>query len=166
MRDSPPRYVVDTNVFIDCHRGGLLGAMFALPFRFLAPDVIVEELEAPDGQQLLAWGLHRIASSGDQVVAVADLAAVHRRPSINDLFAFVVAGATGATLLTGDGALREMAESEGMTVHGTLWLLDELVRLDIVRGRQAAEGLERMVASGRRLPESECQPRIQRWRAG
>jgi hypothetical protein len=47
MRDAPPRYVVDANVFIDCHRGGLLGTMVALPSRFLAPDVIVGELEAP-----------------------------------------------------------------------------------------------------------------------
>jgi predicted nucleic acid-binding protein len=158
--------VVDTNVFIDVHRGGLLEAVFALPFVFLAPDVIVEELEVPDGKQLSRWGLESVSSSGEQVAAVSALAAVHRRPSVNDLFAFVVARAEGAMLLTGDGALRELAESEGMAVHGTLWLLDELVRLDIVRGRQAAEGLERMVASGRRLPESECQRRIQRWRAG
>ena len=166
MRDSPSRCVVDTNVFIDFHRGGLLEALFRLPFVFLAPDVIVEELEIPDGERLLRWGLESVSSSGVQVAAVSALAAVHRRPAVNDLFAFVVARAEGAVLLSGDGALRELAESEGMAVRGTLWLLDELVRLDIISGRQAAEGLERMVASGRRLPESECQLRIQRWRTG
>ena len=36
------------------NRGGLLEALLGLPFVFLAPDVIVEELEIPDGEQLLA----------------------------------------------------------------------------------------------------------------
>ena len=166
MRDSPPRCVVDTNVFIDFHRGGLLEVIFALPFTFLAPDVIVAELEVPDGGQLLRWGLESVSSSGEQVAAVSALAAVHRRPSVNDLFAFVVARAERAMLLTGDGALRELAESEGMTVHGTLWLLDELVRREIVMPEQAADGLERMVEYGRRLPDRECKLRIRRWRRG
>ncbi len=163
MRDSRPRCVVDTNVFIDFHRGGLLGAMFALPFSFLAPDVIVEELEAPDGQQLLARGLQRVSLSGEQVAAVAALTAVHRRPSVNDLFAFVLARAEDAILLTGDAALRQLAESEEMTMHGTLWLLDELVRLAIIGPEEATQGLERMVASGSRLPEKECRRRMRRW---
>lgn len=94
------------------------------------------------------------------------LAAVHRRPSVNDLFAFVVARAEGAMLLTGDGALRELAESEGMAVHGTLWMLDELVRRAVVRPEQAADGLERIIKYGRRLPERECRRRIRRWGGG
>lgn len=163
MPDSPPRCVVDTSVFIDLHRGGLLGALFALPFSFLAPDVIVAEMERPDGQELLARGLQSVSSSGDRVAAVAAQAAVHRRPSVNDLFAFVVARAEGAMLLTGDGALRELAESEGTTVHGTLWLLDEMVRLAIIAPDEAARGLERMAASGSRLPEKECRQRMRRW---
>lgn len=65
MGDFPPRCVVDTNVFIDFHRGGLLEALFGLAFVFLAPDVIVEELEIPDGEQLLRWGLESVSSSGE-----------------------------------------------------------------------------------------------------
>lgn len=163
MPDSQPRCVVDANVFIDFHRGGLLGALFALPFSFLAPDVVVAEMERPDGQALLARGLQSVSLSGEQVAAVVTLAAVHRRPSVNDLFAFVVARAEGAVLLTGDAALRQLAESEGVAVHGTLWLLDELVRLAIIGEDQAAQGLERMVASGSRLPEKECCRRMRRW---
>lgn len=155
--------MVDANVFIDLHRGGLLGALFALPFSFLAPDVIVAEMERPDGHELLARGLQSVSLSGEQVAAVAGLAAVHRRPSVNDLFAYVVALAEGAMLLTGDAALRQLAESEGMVVHGTLWLLDELVRLAIIGPEEATQGLERMLASGSRLPEKEWRRRMRRW---
>jgi hypothetical protein len=100
MPDSQPRYVVDTNILIDFYRGRLLEALFALPFTFLAPDVILAELEAPDGQQLLAWGLRSASLTGEQVDAVVALATVHRRPSINDLFALILARSRKATLLT------------------------------------------------------------------
>jgi rRNA-processing protein FCF1 len=158
--------VVDTNVLIDFYRGEVLEALLALPFTFLVPDVIVAELEVPDGRQLLARGLQSASLTGEQVAVVMDLASLYRAPSINDLFALVLARTRAAMLLTGDSALRELAESEGITVHGTLWLLDELVRLAILNPEQAAEGLARMLARGSRLPERECRLRIERWRGG
>lgn len=163
MKDSQPRYVVDANIFIDFHRGRLLAALFALPFVFLAPDVIVAELDVPEGQRLLGYGLRSVSLSGVEVAAVAALAQRHRAPSINDLFALILARIEKATLLTGDGAVRRLAESEGIAVHGTLWLLDELVRRGIVTPKQAARGLGQMIASGSRLPERECQQRMERW---
>jgi hypothetical protein len=57
MRDSPSLCVVDANVLIDLHVGGLLRKLFDLPLRLVAPDVTVAELEEPDGQELLAYGL-------------------------------------------------------------------------------------------------------------
>lgn len=164
MTDSQPRYIIDTNVLIDFYRGNLLEALFAFPFTFLAPDVIIAELEIPDGQQLLDWGLQSVSLTGEQVAAVLSLAAVHRGPSINDLFALILARAIAAPLLTGDRSLRKLAESEGIEVHGSLWLLNELLRFAIIAPMQAAEGLERMLAHGSRLPEDECRRRIQQWR--
>lgn len=165
MLDSPSRCVLDSNVPIDFHWGGLLEALFALPFDFLAPDVIVAELEVPDGQELLALGLQSISLSGEEVSEVMTLAARHRRPSVNDLFALVLARTRGATLLTGDRALRELAEAEGIAVHGTLWLLDELVRLKVATPWEASTGLNLMLDHGSRLPERACGLRIRRWRA-
>lgn len=164
MPDSPPQHIIDTSVLIDFYWGELLEALFALPLAFLAPDVIVAELKIPDGQYLLALGLRSVSLSGDQVLAVMDLAARHRRPSINDLFALVLARVRAVTLLTGDRALRELAETEGIEVHGTLWLLDELVRRGVITPAEASEGLERMLADGSRLPEKECDLRLRRWR--
>ena len=165
MTDSRCRCVVDSSILIDFHRGDLLEALLALPFAFLVPDVIVAELEVPDGQRLLARGLANVSLAGEQVAAVLALAAVHRVPSINDLFALVLARSTKATLLTGDRALRQVAESEGIDVHGTLWLLDQLVRLAIITAGQAADGLEQMMARGSRLPDRECRLRVERGRS-
>ena len=111
MPDSRPRCVVDANVLIDFHRGRLLEALFELPLAFLTPDVIVEKLEIPDGRALLAQGLRSVSLTGEQVAAVVTLATVHRRPSVNDLIALVLARSEKAILLTGDKAARQVADT-------------------------------------------------------
>ena len=165
MADSLPWYVLDTHALIDFDRGALLDALFALPLTFVAPDVLIEELVVPDGRQLVDRGLGCVTLTGAEVIEVMDLAERHRAPSINDLFALVLPRAMEFTLLTGDRALRQIAASEGVTVHGTLWLLDEGVRLAVITPARAVEGLECMLPLASRLPEVECQARMQRWKS-
>jgi predicted nucleic acid-binding protein len=159
-----PAWVVDTGVLIDLHAGGLLKAVFQLPLFLLAPDVLVAELQQPDGNLLLDYGLARIELSGAEVQEVYRLVALYQGPSVNDLFALALAKTLGASLLTGDRHLRAAAEQEGVPVHGTLCLLDEMVRLAVVPPRLAAQALERMLEHGSRLPLNECQERLERWK--
>jgi len=84
---------------------------------------------------------------------------------VNDLLALVLARALEATLLTGDRHLRRVAAQEGVDVHGTLWVLDEMVRLEVITPPQATQALERMLAQARRLPRAECQRRLRQWKA-
>ncbi len=46
--------VVDTSLVIDLYIGEILHEAFHLSYQFLAPDVIIEELQEPDGQWLIA----------------------------------------------------------------------------------------------------------------
>jgi len=164
MPDSPPTFVVDTNVLIDLHVGGLIHAFFALPYVFVAPDVIVAELQAPAGQELVEHGLREETLPGEQVAEVVSLVAQHCHVSTNDLFALVLARVKHTTLLTGDRHLRELARQEGVPIHGTLWVLDEMVEQGVIPSRRAAEALERMLECGTRLPQVECDRRLRRWR--
>jgi len=165
MTGPPPQCVVDANILIDLHVGGLLTELFRLPLALVAPDVIIGELYEPDGEELKRRGLHSRELSGEQVLEVAGLAAQHRDVSSNDLFALVLARAMKATLLSGDRRLRRIARGEGMSVHGTLWVLDELVRWEVIDPSQAAAGLQQMLARGSRLPEVECRRRLRQWGA-
>jgi hypothetical protein len=88
----------------------------------------------------LDYGLTRIELSGDDVREVYRLAALYQGPSVNDLFALVAAKTMGALLLTGDRYLREAAKQEGVTVHGALWLLDEMVRVAVIPPLVAGPG--------------------------
>ena len=126
----------------------------------MTPNVIIEELLDPDGKKMVEYGLQRGELSGTQVQEVASLRAKHRRVSASDLFALVLARALKATVLTGDRHLTQVAAQEGVPVHGTLWVLDELVRLAVVAPSQAAQALKQMLANRRRLPQAKCKKRL------
>jgi predicted nucleic acid-binding protein len=155
--------VTDTNVWIDLDIAGLTDLIFRLPLNLQAPDVIVAELERPDGETLAGRGLQVRELTGSQVLEVARLACRYLRPSRSDLFALVLARSQGATLLTGDRHLRSAAESEGVKVHGTIWLIDEMVRAGLLEQREAAARLLRMIQAGRRLPSEEVKRRLWIW---
>jgi predicted nucleic acid-binding protein len=165
MKDSPPLCIVDANILIDLHVGGLLQELFRLPFRLAAPDVIIAELDEPDGEMLVGYGLESVELTGDQVSEVMALLARYRSVSANDLFALVLAWVQKATLLTGDRHLTGVADREGVATHGTLWVLDEMVHLGIVTRGKAAWALAQMLERGSRLPQAECQKRLRQWRA-
>ena len=164
MPVSPRTCVVDTNVLIDLYAGGILRSLFQLPMQRQVPDVLVAELQEPDGKLLLSYGLLSCELSSDEVEKVYHLATHHRQVSVNDLFALVLARTLGATLLTGDRHLRRVADQEGASVRGTLWLLDEMVHLSALPPRLAAQVLEHMLSRGSRLPQEECERRLRRWR--
>ncbi|MBE0467410.1 MAG: DUF3368 domain-containing protein [Candidatus Desulforudis sp.] len=66
-------------------------------------------------------------------------------------------------MLTGDKDLRTAAQDEGIVVHGTLWVLDQLVEQHAAPPHEIAAALKRMLQKGSRLPRLECEKRLRRW---
>jgi predicted nucleic acid-binding protein len=165
MKDSRLVCVVDSSTFINFHRGGLLEEFFRLPFHFIAPDVIVEELEEPKGQMMVELGLESMGFAPELIFEVEKAKSKYRRPGTNDIFALILARETNSTLLTDDGALREAAKQEKVRFHGTLWVLDELLESDIIDPLKAGEALKEILQKGGRLPFPECQKRLKKWEA-
>ncbi len=155
--------VIDTNIIIDFHQGGILECVFKLPFSLITPDVIVDELEEPDGDYVKGLGLKEKRLPGSQVTQVITLSQTYRKPSVNDLFALVLAENLSTILLTGDKSLRDVALIKKVKVRGTLWLLDQLVSMQTITPEKAQKALKRMLDSGSRLPRNECQKRIKEW---
>lgn len=163
MTVSRSRFIIDTNVLIDLHRGEILRQFFALPYSFSAPDVIIDELEDPDGSLLLDYGLQRGELSGERVLEVYKLSGHHQNIALNDLFALVLAASTGFTLLTGDNRLRTLATKHNVQVHGILWVLDEMVAKNKLKPVEAHRALTKMLENGSRLPNKEYQVRLKNW---
>ena len=166
MVDYQPACVTDTNVWIDLHAGDLCAVAVTLPLAWHAPDLVLAELrQEPSGEYVRSLGVRSVELSGELVTEIVRLGGKYLRTSVIDLAALVLAQALGAILLTGDRHLREAAEREGVEVHGTLWMMDQMVSHGILVREAAATALERMLAGGRRLPRADAQLRLRRWRA-
>lgn len=164
MTTTHSKCVADANIWIDLHRGRLLDVAFDLPFRWLAPDLVINELEkTPSGTELVKRGLQSIELSGAEIQTVAQLSLTHRRLSIADLSALLLAKNQGIMLLTGDGKLRQLARREGIECHGILWILDEMVGLGVLPSLQAANALQSILEAGSRLPAKACDRRLKGW---
>ncbi|MEN9937692.1 MAG: hypothetical protein RLZZ387_4271 [Chloroflexota bacterium] len=164
MVDSPLRHVIDTNILIDLHTGGILRQFFSFAQVVLAPDVIIAELREPSRETLIGLGIREVEFSGQEVAEVFALHGRYRRVSVNDLFALTLARREAVDLLTGDRHLRMAAEQEGVRVRGALWVLDGLVAQQHIPPLLAASALQLMLDQGRRLPAEKCDARLRLWR--
>jgi predicted nucleic acid-binding protein len=144
--------ISDANILIDLEEGQLIELTFQLPYQFTIPDILfVEELEA-EHQYLLGKGLSLSELSGETMSYAMELIPRYTKASRNDCFALALAAQEQCTLLTGDRALRNAAETESVMVRGTLWLVELMVRQRLITIEQAREAYQRMQEAGRRLP--------------
>lgn len=156
-------YISDTNIWIDFRNAGLLEALFQLPFALCSTDFVVAELEDFDLDRLVDHGLIVTAMSDSQIRELGKLTREHNNSSLADVSCYLLARQTGNPLLTGDGRLRKQAMSDGLRVHGALWLLDQLVSEEIIERIRAHEALTAMLVANARLPRSECDARLAAW---
>jgi len=81
--------------------------------------------------------------------------------SLPDCFAFALAQEHSWMLLTGDGALRAVAEAAKLDCHGFLWLFDQIEAAAITSRDILANSLEKLSLHPRcRLPVRETAKRL------
>ena len=154
--------ISDANIIIDMNTGGLLRLMFRFDATFAVPDVLYEEELRTDHSELIRLGLKRLELSEDTVVYAGRLVEKYRGlgASINDLLALALARQEECPLLTGDGRLRTAGQTEGIDVHGTLWLIEQMVKARTIAVKQAEAGYAKMREAGRRLPWDEVDQQV------
>ena len=157
-------YISDTNIWIDFRNAGLLEQMFRLPFTLCCTDFVLNELEDFSHDELLGRGLLVESFDPAGVSRLFGLKIEHNNSSLADVSCYLLAQQTGRPLLTGDGRLRRQAQRDGLQVHGALWLLDLMVEHQVITLTEAAAALGDMLERGARLPASECDTRLTRWR--
>jgi hypothetical protein len=157
--------VADTSVLIDLERSELLRSAFRLEMEFVVPDLLYEhELKGNGGEALLALGLRVERLDSDAVGKAQDYMRGEKRLSTPDAFALSLAQRNQWTLLSGDGAVRELAEKEQLSCHGVLWLIDRLEEQGAVRLVDLHAGLGRLAQHPRcRLPRLEIEVRLARY---
>lgn len=160
--------ICDTSIWIDFQVVKGLELPFRLNYCFyLSADAVEDELLSPPGlgNKLIESGLTPLEVSMEEYLSVQDIMNSYPKLSRYDALSLAMAIKRGFTLLTGDKALRKAGQAMGVDVKGTLWLFDELKRLQCI---SVNEYHHYMLAlnknNGRliRLPASEIRQRLGR----
>lgn len=146
------RLVNDANIFIDLEEADLLETLFQLPYEFVTPDALFEEELQSHHGHLLQLGLGTLELQAARMVRLHELLQRHEAIGFMDCLALALAEQERCPLLTGDRKLRDAAETEGLDVHGTLWVVESLLEHQIIRLEQAYAAYDRMENAQRRLP--------------
>jgi rRNA-processing protein FCF1 len=162
--------VNDTNIFIDLIHTELIDLFFQLPFEVHTTDFVIGEIEEEeqerivqkliDDEKLFVAGLNH-----GELEEIMILQNEIIQLSIPDCSVWLYSKKNNYTLITGDGLLRKTAIKDGVEVKGVLFVLDELIRLNLMDSELAAEKLELLLQIGSRLPKNECEERLVRWRS-
>lgn len=158
--------ISDANIVIDFEEGGILEVLFELPDDIGVPDLLFEDELKDQHQDLLDLGLRLVELEETTVERLTELTGKYRGVSRLDMAALAAAEQEACPLVTGDRRLRQAAESEGVEVHGTLWLAEALVqeeRLTVVRLKCAYDAMK---AAGRRLPWGDVDSQLSRLELG
>ncbi len=160
----------DLSCIIDLEKGRLLTACFGLPFEIAMPQPQIDDewhsVSEARKTELGALGLQSMVLEGPAILRAQAVQRDHKALSLFDCFALILTEDTDdAILITGDKRLRETATGRGLTVHGALWMLDQLAVHELV----ASETLHRALENWRddpdvRLPASEIRARLQKYR--
>ena len=159
----------DTNIWIDFQAIQRLEMPFLLDYTFLmSSEVLARELRSPADfpEKLLSAGLQQTEISEEEYWLAMEFRAKYHRLSEADAVALAIAKNRSITLLSGDGALRKAAQTEGVPIKGTIWVFDELLNSALVSDNeylQAMLDLKAQQDKGRRLPIKEIEARIQRF---
>jgi len=160
----------DTNVWIDFLVIQRTALPFMLPYTYIMNnDAIEDELLTPSGlrDDLIRCGLVGVEIEIEEFELAESYGTRFIKLSVYDRIALSIAKIRKITLLTGDNALRKAAAEEGVTVIGTIGVLDQLYSggyIDASEYEVCLLELQRLNGQEVRLPKSEITVRLQRLR--
>lgn len=156
----------DTNIWIDFQTVDALELPFRLDCTYLmSSDTLNAEWLKPKGRgpRLVQLGLKAVDITTEEFYYADEIQSKNKRLSVYDCLALAIAKFRGIVLLTGDRRLRQTAEKEGVMVHGSLWIFDELLRCERITADEYKHfmlELKKHNGDRIRLPESEIDKRI------
>jgi len=164
MNKSRRTCCVDANILLDFIEGDIFNALFLLPFDFHTSDIVAHEIsESYSEKHLRQSGLEILSLSDSEVLEIFRMKQKHIELSVQDISIYFLSRKHHTIIFSNDGPLRELADSSRIEYHGTLWLLDEMVQIEILSPQDATVALRFMLNNKRWLPRLECEKLIKKW---
>ncbi|MBR9920029.1 MAG: PIN domain-containing protein [Bacteroidetes bacterium] len=160
--------VQDANVLIDLWDVGLLAEMFELQIEFHTTDLILAEITIDSNQKALQSFIksnklivHSLSAKA--LLELIEFKQDQGKLSLEDCSVWMLAKDRGTILLTGDSLLRKKATTDGIEVHGSIWVLDKMIAHKIITKEAACIGIQKLSQINLRLPAKAIKQRIKIW---
>ena len=158
----------DANVLIDLIGIDLLDLALDLPFRMATTDLVRREIENQEQARALASCIEKekiniIASTIQEMSDIAASMGNYTRLSLADCSVLYHAAGLRGIVITGDGKLRKEAEAKHVEVHGTPWILSQLVETKSISSSDAIVRMKMLMEINPRLPRKECEKLLEAW---
>jgi len=157
--------ISDANILIDFEHADLTPRLFQLELDLAVPDLLYHDELSRHHGDLPALGLQLLELPPELIGQAYAYRSRYPKPSIYDLFALVLSLDRQCPLLTGDKALRQLAQNEGVDVFGTLWLMERLFDVRLVTIDEMELAYQTMLDNQSRLPEREIGTQLRRLKA-
>lgn len=161
--------ITDTNILFDIISIGALPEFFSLDFEICTTVFVLQEIRQSDQQEAIevfirAKELTVIGFSPEEIEAIIKLKTSRNFKGITDKSVLWKSLQLECPLLTGDKKLRKEAEKLHIEVHGTIWIIENLVNRALINKDMGIHLLELLKQVNSSLPFDEIDKLIRRYR--
>jgi len=159
----------DANVLIDLVKLDLLDEFANLTHELHTTDFILEEVNPDQKSHILpvidAGKLNLIVTTEvEDFQGIADLLENSSGLSFEDCSAWYFSKKMDGTLVTGDRKLRKAVENDEIEVRGIIFILDEILKQELISFENAIEKIELLYQLNNRLPKTAYSDRMELWK--
>jgi len=160
--------ITDTNVFFDIIGINALPEFFSLPYEICTTDFVVNEILRTQQREQIeifirAKKLTVFKLTEIEVDEVKAFKTIRIFKGLTDKTVLWKAKQLNSPLLSGDGKLRKEAQEQGIKVHGSIWVVENLVINQLIEKHNAVILLEKLKETNSSLPTDEIDKLIKKY---
>jgi rRNA-processing protein FCF1 len=161
--------VTDVSVFFDLFIIQALPEFFELELEICTTDFVYNEIEQSEQKETFDLFITKnklkiLSFTEDEYSEVVNFKTKWSNRSLNDRTILWLALQLNSVLLTCDGKLKKEAEHHKIEVHGSLWVIEQLVLCKIITHAKGIELLMALRKNNLRLPGKEIEKLIKQWK--
>jgi predicted nucleic acid-binding protein len=154
--------ITDTNVFFDVINIGALPEFFSLDFEICTTDFVIAEIRQSHQWEMVdafirAKKLTVFDFTTQEIDDVQNFESTKNLKRITDKSVIWKSLQLQCSMLTCDKRMRDIAESIGLEVHGSLWVITELMSRNLISNEKALALLDALKRTNDWLPKHEIE---------
>jgi rRNA-processing protein FCF1 len=161
--------ITDSSVFFDIIKIQALPEFFALDFEICTTDFVINEiLESEQKEQIEMFirshQLTVFVLSANEIEEIENFKTKRFFKTLIDRSVLWKAKQLKCLLLTGDAKLRNESIDQGISVHGSLWVIRMMVEQKVIKAESSVVLLEKLKSVNDRLPLEEIDSLIKKYK--